>query len=713
MTLKSNSVGSNAEFGSVSGSDALSVFKRGNNLEVLSPAGGPETVVAAVRSGADAVYFGAPSFNARRNAKNFTHEEMTEAIRFCKQRGVKTYLTINTLISDREMADALEEARIAYKSGIDAVIVQDLGFARLLKQNLPYLPLHASTQMSVHSAEALPILKKLGFCRVVPAREMDKKALTLFCAKARELGIEVEVFVHGALCMCLSGQCYLSALLGGRSGNRGLCAQPCRLNFGVKGGTGHDLSLKDMSFLSHVDELYEMGVCSLKIEGRMKRPEYVAAATAVARATVDKKAGGEDIKNLLSGIFSRSGHTDGYFTANYSDMFGIRTSGDEKMSAELINTAHELYRRDRQSVAVDMELILKGNTPAKLTLKDCDGHKAAVLGDVPQKAQTREVTVSDAKEKLSKLGGTCYYLDSFKADIENGLFIGGGALNALRREAVEILDEQRGRIDREDVSPKKPFINLTRREPKNLDTVVFFKTAEQVPEEISSVSAVVLPVETDFSKVNVPEGVVLLADIPRGVMHLWTEYKQHLKNAKSNGVKAAVVGNLAGITVANEVGIPVVAGFGMNVFNSYSLAVLEEMGVSAAVASFELTADGIRELKTRLPLGVISYGRLPLMIFKNCPGKNGLGCKNCGGKTILTDRKQIEFPAQCRGEFSEMFNSKVLWNFDRSRDFGADFELIYFTDETKERCAEVIKAATEKRSPDCDYTRGLYYRGVL
>ncbi len=710
MSFEIPSVGMSAE--SVVPSDALSVFKRDKQMEVLAPAGGPETVVAAVRSGADAVYFGAPSFNARRNAKNFTREEMAEAISFCKVRGVKTYLTLNTLVSDREMNDALEEARLAYDSGIDAVIVQDLGLARLLKEQLPSLPLHASTQMSVHSAEALPVLKELGFVRVVPAREMDKKALTEFCQRAKELNIEVEVFVHGALCMCLSGQCYLSALLGGRSGNRGLCAQPCRLNFGVKGGTGHDLSLKDMSLLSHVDELYEMGVCSLKIEGRMKRPEYVAAAVSVARAAVDGQEAGQNVLELLSGIFSRSGHTDGYFTANYSDMFGIRTSGDEKMTAELINTAHELYRRDRQSIAVEMRLKIKQNSPATLVLRDFDGNKVQVTGDVPQNAETKELTEQDVKEKLAKLGGTCYYLENFKADIESGLFLGAGSLNALRREAVELLDQKRGVISREKVTVSAPLV-LDKRPKNGLPQVVaFFSNAEQIPSDLTGVKAVVLPVETDFSKVDVPEGVALLADIPRGVMHLWTGYKKHLKNAKSNGVKATVVGNLAGIEVANEVGIPVVAGFGINTFNSYSLAVLEEMGVSAAVASFELTADGIRELKTRLPLGVISYGRLPLMIFKNCPGKNGVGCKNCGGKTILTDRKQIEFPAQCRGEFSEMFNSKVLWNLDRIRDFGADFSVLYFTDESKERCAEVINAAIKGLSPDCDYTRGLYYRGV-
>ncbi len=711
MIFKNDSVGTLADKKSVKGSDALSVFKRENSVEVLAPAGGPETVVAAVRAGADAVYFGAPGFNARRNAENFGRAEMEEAIRFCRVRGVKTYLTLNTLISDREMAQAIEEARFAYLSGIDAVIVQDLGLAKLLRKHLPDLPLHASTQMSVHSKEALPVLKKLGFVRVVPAREMDKQSLVAFCEAAKKLDIEVEVFVHGALCMCLSGQCYLSAMLGGRSGNRGLCAQPCRLQFTVEDGTGHDLSLKDMSVLSHIEELKEMGVCSLKIEGRMKRPEYVAAAVSVARSTVDGKEVSGDAKALLSGIFSRSGHTDGYFTANYNGMFGIRTSGDEKMSSELINTAHELYRRDRQSVAVKMYFELKNGHPASLTLSDNDGHKVTASGSVPTVALKAPVTAESVKEKLSKLGGTCYYLNDFDASIDDGLFIGGSEINALRREAVDNLDKKRSAVNVTGVKETELPL-LQRRNPQRLSTVAYFRNAEQIPEDISGLSGVILPVEADFSLISVPEKTTLIADIPRGILHSYEKYKNALINAKENGVKAAIVGNLAGITLANEVGIPFIAGFGMNVFNSYSMSVCEDLGFMAAVASFELTADGIRELSSNVPVGAVTYGRLPLMIFKNCPGKNGGGCKECGGKCKLTDRKAMEFPVMCRGEFSEMYNSLPLWNFDRIRDMGLDFQLLYFTDETAERCAEVITAALNRQLPDCEYTRGLYYRGV-
>ncbi len=712
MIFEKNSVGVNAEELSAGGSDALSVLKSADTLEVLAPAGGPETVIAAVRAGADAVYFGAPGFNARRNAENFGRAEMKEAIEFCRIRGVKTYLTLNTLIADGEMTAALEEARYAYNCGIDAVIVQDLGLARLLREHLPRLPLHASTQISVHSSEALPILKNLGFCRVVPAREMDKEALKVFCKKAKELDIEVEVFVHGALCMCLSGQCYLSAMLGGRSGNRGLCAQPCRLEFSVPGGTGNDLSLKDMSILEHIEELRKMGVTSLKIEGRMKRPEYVAAAVSVARATVDKTPVSADAKRLLSGIFSRSGHTDGYFTGDTSDMFGVRTSSDEKMSAELIKTAHELYRRDYQRVPIKIDFLLKQNEPVKITVADSDGNCATVLGDTPLIAEKRAVTVEQVRESFIKLGGTCYYLDDLKADIDDGLFISAGVLNSLRREAVLLLDEQRKRsLDRDfyeeiTVEPKQ------KKEVKGTKTVAVFKSVDQIPQNVSLVDAVVLPVETDFSKPNLPKDVILIADIPRGIMHSQERIKNALVLAKQNGVKAAVAGNVAGITLAQSVGLPVIAGIGMNVFNSYSADSLKELGAAATVLSFELTADGIKNLQSDIPKGAVTYGRLPLMIFKNCPGKNGGGCKTCKGKAKLTDRKNKEFPVMCRGEFSEMYNSVPLWNFDRLSEMKVDFQLLLFTDEDSKRSEEVINAALSKKAPDCEYTRGLYYRGV-
>lgn len=683
-------------------------------IEVLSPAGSFESVVAAVRAGADAVYFGASAFNARRNAKNFTETDIGETVKYCRVRGVKTYLTLNTLVSDRERIDALKAAYSAAKQGVDALIVQDLGLVALLRKNLPEVPLHASTQMSVHSAEALYHLKELGFTRVVPAREMDKKALVKLCDTAKTLGLEVEVFVHGALCMCLSGQCYLSSLLGGRSGNRGLCAQPCRLPFSVQNGLGADLSLKDMSYIDHIAELEAMGVCSLKIEGRMKRPEYVAAATAAVRAAADGDPVPDDVAKVLSGVFSRSGHTDGYFTDRLGKgMFGVRTESDEQLSKQVMTATHNLYRIERQCVALDGKLTIKKNQPVTLEIRD-GGMGVVMVGDEPEVAQNVAVTEESVRQKVQKLGGTPYYFKSLTVELEDGLAVSGGVLGGMRKQAVEALSELRSEVftDIGELTSDGLVEPLNSVECVTPKIVAQFKNADQIPDDLSGVAAVILPCETDFSQLNLP--VPVIADIPRGVMHGADKITEQLKSAKNNRVAAAVAGNLAGFHFAQEAGIPVVAGFGMNIFNSNSLDEVKNLGALAAVLSFESSMKDAVKMNGGIPKGVISYGRLPLMIFRNCPGKNGDGCKNCDGMCYLTDRKEVTFPVMCRGEFSEMFNSRPVWLFDREDEMiGLDFQVLYFTDESKERATDVIKSALENRKPDCEYTRGLYYREVL
>ena len=359
-------------------------------IEVLAPAGGIDSFEAAVLSGADAVYFGAGNFNARRNAKNFTNEDMRQCTAFARVRGVKTYLTLNTLLGDSELYEALNTALMAAECGVDALIVQDLGLIRLLRKHLPNMPIHASTQMSVHSKEALPLLKDMGFSRVVVAREMDKESLAALCQEAQKSGIEVEAFIHGALCMCLSGQCYLSSVLGGRSGNRGLCAQPCRLPFKVDGGTGNDLSLKDMSYIPYIAEMSEMGVTSFKIEGRMKRPEYVSAAVTAVKSAASGVPISAEVSELLSGIFSRSGHTDGYYRDELGrEMFGVRTDSDEKLSQKLINSAHELYRREIGRIEVSAEVKIMKVKPVLLTVSDSDGNSVTVSGDMPEIARRK------------------------------------------------------------------------------------------------------------------------------------------------------------------------------------------------------------------------------------------------------------------------------------------------------------------------------------
>lgn len=687
-------------------------------IEVLAPAGGLDSFEAAVRSGADAVYFGAGDFNARRNAKNFTTEDMRYAAEYARVRGVKTYLTLNTLTADDELSLALNVAKQAALAGVDALIVQDLGLIRLLKKHLPNMPIHASTQMSVHSKEALKPLKEMGFTRVVVAREMDKTALQELCQEAKALGLEVEAFVHGALCMCLSGQCYLSSVLGGRSGNRGLCAQPCRLEFSVQNGSGHDLSLKDMSYIPHISEMAEMGVTSFKIEGRMKRPEYVAAAVSAVRCAADGKDIPVGTDELLSGIFSRSGHTDGYYSNNLGrDMFGIRTEKDAQMSTKMINQAHELYRREYQRVRLSAEVKIRKGEPSRMLIVDADNNKVSVNGNEPQTAINRPIDKEFVSSKLSKTGGTPYIFEKINCEIDDGLSISAAELSEMRRKAFEALTERRAYYDGHRATDntvdefKQPKATPTARPIK---TVAWFRNADQIPDDLSGVSAVILPVSTDFSEVKLPENTEMIADIPRGILHSASRVREQLLSAKQNGVKSAVCNNLAAFTMAHEVGLTPIAGFGMNVFNSQSISAVGDMGAKASILSFEMSVSDMTRLNGGIPLGIITYGRLPLMLFRNCPNKNGMGCAKCNGHSEITDRKGVTFPIMCNGEFSEMFNSRPVWMFDRKHELKSlDFEVLYFTDESKERCREVLQASKQSVKPDVEFTRGLYYREVF
>ena len=448
--------------------------------EVLAPVGSWEMLEAAVRSGADAIYLGASDFNARRNAQNFSKEELKQAIEYCHICGVKVYLTLNTVLREKELETAIECAKQAAEFGIDAFIVADLGIARLLKKALPETPLHASTQMTVHSPAALPLLKKMGFSRVVLSREMDKKSITQFCKKAKELSIETELFIHGALCMCMSGQCYLSSVLGGRSGNRGLCAQPCRLPFMVQNGTGHDLSLKDLSLMDYLGELSEIGVDSFKIEGRMKRPEYVAAAVTTAKGILQNK-NVDKLRLDLQQIFSRSGFTDGYYTDKTGrDMFGIRTKEDVKNTANVYRNLHELYRTELQTVPLLVKAELSKEA-IKLTLSDSI-NTVTVTGQGAEDAKTKPADYDYLYRTLTKFGGTPYYCENFEAEIGEGLMTPASRLNALRREAVEMLSNLRGKakpIKYNELELAKP--GKTKKQPQLL---LQFAKVGSIPENL-------------------------------------------------------------------------------------------------------------------------------------------------------------------------------------------------------------------------------------
>ncbi|MBE6732853.1 MAG: U32 family peptidase [Ruminococcaceae bacterium] len=687
------------------------IYMNNSPIEVLSPAGSRESLYAAVRSGADAVYLGGKHYSARRNAENFSIGELEDAVKYCHIRGVKVYLTLNIMLREDELYDALEFVKQAAGSGIDGVIIADLGLLRLVHKAIPDLPLHASTQMTVMSPSALLPLKKLGITRVVVARELSLNAIKEICLEAKKLDMTVEVFVHGALCMSVSGQCLLSAMLGSRSGNRGLCAGPCRLPFGVEGGTGYDLSLKDLSLFSHINELIDIGVASLKIEGRMKRPEYVAVATSACRSAVDNGFVPENLSKLLRDVFSRSGFTDGYFTEKTGKaMFGTRTREDVVSASDAFPIIHEIYRNERQCVPINITATIKRGEPILLELKDTK-NTVKVTGGIPETAKQRPTEFDSVKTNLSKLGGTPYYADTCDVYIDDNLFVPSSTINALRREAVEKLNDIRSSIikyETFDILNNTEYDNST----KTPYLIARFESTEQLPENIENLDGVMLPLESEIPT-NLPERLELIVDIPRGILS--EKYiKNRLLEFSKNGFNYACCGNLAAVKIANELGFKIIGGTGLNAANSETVNALKNMGVDKITLSPELLLSDIVKLKTSTEKGIFAYGRLPLMLMRNCPAANGTECKTCNRNSVITDRKDISFPIKCRAGFSELYNSLPIWLADRlSECKGLDYLLLYFTDESQNDISNIIDMYKNGGAFKNKYTRGLYYRSVL
>ena len=678
--------------------------------EILSPVGNKEMLTAAVRSGADAVYLGAKDFSARRNAENFSLYELKSAVEYCHIRGVKVYLTLNILIKNHEMEKAFSLAQSAYNIGIDGIIIQDLGLADVLNRKIPDLPLHASTQLTVHSPSALDFLKKKGFKRVVVAREMSREDLIIICKRAKELDLEIEAFIHGALCMCMSGQCLLSAFLGSRSGNRGLCAGLCRLPFKAQNGTGYDLSLKDLSLMDYISEMAQMGVCSFKIEGRMKRPEYVAAATAACRQALDKGFVDITLSETLGNVFSRSGFTDGYYMNKLCrDMFGIRTKEDVVSADKAFPYLHELYRAERQSVNVGVKVKIKRDEPISLTLSD-QNNTVTVFGSVPQTANNRPLTYDDVLRNIDKFGNTPYFNSGGGIDLDEGLFVSAKEINSIRRDAVEQLNQKRSQISREESKAEFEDINY-KRKSDSLKLIARFENSGQIPENLEGIYGIMLPIEEN-PDINIPHDILKIVDIPRGIISEEIIEKR-LDLFKEKGFQFVSIGNIALLEIAKRKGFKIFADTGLNISNSHTLSLMEYYGAKYAVLSPELTINEAVNVKSDIPSGIVIYGNIPLMLFKNCPIKNGTDCKNCDKKGFLTDRMGIKFPVRCRMGYSEMLNSVPIWLADRKNELDFDFGILYFTVESKDRVSEIISAYKKASIADIKHTKGLYYRGTV
>lgn len=672
--------------------------------EILAPAGSMESVIAAVRSGADAVYLGTKDFNARRNADNFDAEALKAAVDYCHKHGVKVHLTLNTLIADGELDDAQEAVRLACEANVDAIIVQDLGLADIIRRCAPDMPMHASTQMSVQTPAGLKKLKKLGFTRAVLPREMNKDEIRRLCENSP---IELECFVHGALCMCVSGQCYFSAMLGSRSGNRGACAQPCRLPFGAPYGTGHDLSLKDLSLVDYIREMAEMGVCSFKIEGRMKRPEYVAAAVKACRNSVDGIIDNE-LRSDLRSVFSRSGFTDGYYQNKLGiGMFGTRQKDDVTAAAGVLKKLEKIYEKEVADTRVDFAFTGILGEPLSLAAQ-ADGKNVFVESEAqPQPAMNKATTQEAVQTQLEKCGGTRFFAGEIDIELDEGVFIPVSELNKLRRDALEKLENDEKTTVKDF---KNEFVSVKPHQGGKKRLICRFADIESIPENWDYIEQVIVPLGTER---QVKKSVRVSVEVPRGIFSDDEKILRQLKSAGAYGITEAWAGTLDGIALIQKAGLKANAFFGSNIFNSRSVKVLEDMGVNKILLSAELTMSQAQSIGGEAPRGIFAYGRLPLMLTRNCPQKNGQSCSDCKQNGKLIDRRGVEFPIECRMGANDILNSVPVYMADRLNEIrNMDFMLLYFTKESKENVREIITSYINSGKAKGDFTRGLLYRGV-
>ena len=696
-------------------------------LELLAPAGSPEAVTAAIQAGADAVYLGYGDFNARRNAKNFSLEELASAVSYCHIRGAKVYLTLNTLVTDRELPAAAQVAAQAAEVGIDAILIQDLGILRMLRQAAPGLAVHGSTQLTVHSLDGVRRCAELGMSRVVLSRELSRDAIEHICLNSP---IEIETFVHGALCMCYSGQCYFSSVIGGRSGNRGLCAQPCRLKYGWgKKADGNPLSLKDMSLAGYIQDLKKLGVKCLKIEGRMKRPEYVSVVTGVyARAIKEDREPTDQELRDLEAAFSRQGFTDGYYQDKKGPaMFGVREETPEPR--ELFAQARSQYQSgELQRVDVILYAMVRPGEPIQVGVQDVDGRVVTASGPVPESARTKPLTAEAVEKQLARTGGTPYRCARVRTLVEPDLSVPVAALNALRRQVLEELTRQRGAAPAApNVGPFHAGVRYeNRKEPPAL--TLSLRSAGQLTPALCDLkpALVYLPAEELSAHPEAAE-TALAAGVRMGVILpriCWDrereELDKQLSAARSQGVTDALVGTLDLIAPARDQGFALRGDFGLPVFNSQAIKELKRVGFASCTASFELKLAQIRDLSKLIDLEVVVYGRLPLMITENCILKNrDGGCKrSCEGQNrLLVDRKGERFPVlRAPGCRSEIFNAKRLYLADKANDYrrvGAWGARLSFTTESAQECLHIARQYLGQERPALDdITRGLYYRDV-
>ena len=670
------------------------------SVEVLAPAGDGEALRAAVFAGANAVYLGLKQFSARRTAGNFDAQQLKEAVAFCHARDVRVHAAVNTTAFSGELGLLADTIRMAAEAGVDALIVQDLATAALARQMAPGLALHGSTQLTVHTLSGVRQLAEMGFERAILARELS---LAEIAAITKESPIEIEVFVHGALCMSVSGQCYMSAFLGGRSGNRGECAGPCRLPFAADGSGAAHLSLKDLCAVGSLSALAEAGVASVKIEGRLRGPEYVAAAVNACRKSL---AGEPFDKQQLQDVFSRSGFTNGYIEGKISGaMFGVRTPEDTAASKAAMPAIRELYRREAQRVPVAFTVTVAENG-CTLAAADGAGRRAevALAGAMePARADQRPAI----EKALAKTGGTPFYSESVDFEGEPG-YLPASAWNDARRAVLEQLLALRSAPKAWNCAPAR--LPAARRHALGAKQLwARFESPEQLPAPLpGDLAGVILPL---LRWREVPEALraKTVLEAPRvmfGGMEAATA--KALAEAKDAGFAGVMVHNIGHLPLAK--GWKLYGGFGLNVANPLSALCWKDLGLSALTVSPETPFAEMEAIEPGVPTWAIVYGHLPLMITRACPLQNVTDCAHCDKQGLLTDRKRRQFPVRCGGGVRQIYNPVPLYMGDKLKKLPADGALAWFTLETPAEAARVLAALEKGESWPEEFTRGLYFK---
>ncbi len=678
--------------------------------EILAPAGNMERLRAAVFGGADGVYLGYKDFSARQSAENFSGEELREAVLFCHERNVKVYVAVNTLVKGGELSKIVTLAKDLSQINVDGVIVQDLAVAEIFRSVSPSMPLHGSTQMAIHNLEGAKTLKEMGFSRVVLARELtfeEIEKITSLC------GIETEVFVHGAHCMSASGMCYLSSFIGGRSGNRGRCAQPCRLDF-KSGKDEYCLSLKDMCYVDYVEKLSRIGVASLKIEGRMKRAEYAYMAS----KTYKKTLLGENTEaemSLLRGIFSRSGFTDGYIRGDRNkNMFGYRRKEDVEASASSLKAVGKMEEEKKLPVSVFVDI--EENKPLKLTVSSLTKSVSAFSEEI----LTRNTLLPSAERiesAIRKTGSTPFFVGSYKANIdftqgETDRALSVSAINSMRREAFEKLSREISKREEKEIKEYVlPEFELRKDKKIRPEIRIRLEKAEQAKEISDFFGKIIIPfAEAEMlGAVFEKENIILEVD---ALVYPFDEEKvfSALSELKKKGYKNVICENISFIKRLKEQGFVVYGGAYLNVTNVLALKGYEKLGVEDLTLSIEINNGEIPYLSNS-KIGVLSYGFLPLMHFRVCPLKASVGCERCRGNGTIKDRLGKEFPVLCKKRYVSLLNTVPLSL--SGKELRVDFQTLYFTKETPMQVKDLLKQFTMCVEPDYPHTKGLYFRKVL